>query len=78
MGMSCFNTIQYDIDLKLYLEADLKYLSFNTIQYDIDLKLIVMIVPVALGFNTIQYDIDLKLMPRKYIDKYVLIPFNMT
>ena len=36
-----FNTIQYDIDLKL-ISPNINFItSFNTIQYDIDLKQIV-------------------------------------
>ena len=35
----CFNTIQYDIDLKLTAVWEKVANSFNTIQYDIDLKL---------------------------------------
>ena len=34
-----FNTIQYDIDLKLQALLRNAITSFNTIQYDIDLKL---------------------------------------
>ena len=33
-----FNTIQYDIDLKLTYEITATTGGFNTIQYDIDLK----------------------------------------
>ena len=33
-----FNTIQYDIDLKLTFCKSKFNFSFNTIQYDIDLK----------------------------------------
>ena len=33
-----FNTIQYDIDLKLSLQMIPHLFGFNTIQYDIDLK----------------------------------------
>ena len=34
-----FNTIQYDIDLKLISYSITFFSRFNTIQYDIDLKL---------------------------------------
>ena len=57
----CFNTIQYDIDLKRYQTIDKRKECFNTIQYDIDLKQIKRRIINKLCFNTIQYDIDLKL-----------------
>ena len=74
----CFNTIQYDIDLKhIGWYASLNN-SFNTIQYDIDLKLTNRVVVVLLCFNTIQYDIDLKPKSDATAASTVLIPFNMT
>ena len=58
--MNCFNTIQYDIDLKLQIMMVYVILSFNTIQYDIDLKHSKYFCTINVSFNTIQYDIDLK------------------
>ena len=58
--MGSFNTIQYDIDLKQLIIADIPYNRFNTIQYDIDLKQSNRYCKCCYSFNTIQYDIDLK------------------
>ena len=60
MKLISFNTIQYDIDLKLYSDGTETLPCFNTIQYDIDLKLPGEILALTQSFNTIQYDIDLK------------------
>ena len=49
-----FNTIQDDIDLKLFFHRDLKNFRFNTIQDDIDLKHVAScskVYPVLIPFK---------------------------